>query len=234
MSRLDEALRALRQDVDGASPDAPRTLARVLARAEVKRRRTRFLAYFAAAAALVVTAAWAAVRSAPRGAEAPAESPSVAPVSSGAMSPALSASAEDVSPQASATALLAPSSAPAPSSALAPTVTPPAVGGAAPSARRDEAGRDSAELAAYERAHRAHFVEKDASSALRAWDGYLASYPRGSFAPEASYNRAICLLRLHREAEAKKALEPFARGTYGSYRQKEAQLLLTGLADAGH
>ncbi|MBL9112090.1 MAG: hypothetical protein JNM74_22585 [Myxococcales bacterium] len=231
MSRLDEALRALREDVDGASPDAPRTLARVLARTEVTRRRTRFLAYFAAAAALVVTAAWAAVPSAPRRAEAPTESAPVVPVSSGAMRPAPSASAEDVSPQASATALSAPSSAPAPSSALAP---PSAEARPVPSGRRDEAARDSAELAAYEQAHRAHFVEKDASSALRAWDGYLTSYPRGSFAPEASYNRAICLLRLHREAEAKKALEPFARGAYGSYRQKEAQLLLAGLADAGH
>lgn len=50
----------------------------------------------------------------------------------------------------------------------------------------------------------------------------------GRFASEASYNRALCLVRLGRHAEAKRALEPFASGTMG-YRQSEARQLLQEL-----
>jgi hypothetical protein len=47
--------------------------------------------------------------------------------------------------------------------------------------------------------------------------------------PEARYNRAIALARLGRNAEAAAALEPFARGDYGAYRQSEANALLNAL-----
>jgi len=56
----------------------------------------------------------------------------------------------------------------------------------------------------------------------------LRSAPNGRFATEARYNRAICLLRLGRDGEARQALEPFASGKMG-YRQNEARQLLDEL-----
>jgi hypothetical protein len=83
-----------------------------------------------------------------------------------------------------------------------------------------------AESHAYGRAHRAHFVDDAPARALAAWNDYLAAYPRGVFAPEARYNRALCLIRLGRYAEAERALGPFARGRPGAYRRDEALRLL--------
>jgi hypothetical protein len=84
--------------------------------------------------------------------------------------------------------------------------------------------------AIYREAHEAHFVKKDPASALPLWDRYLAAAgPSGRFALEARYNRAICLVRLGRRAEAKTALTPFANGDYGGYRRDEATQLLTTL-----
>jgi outer membrane biosynthesis protein TonB len=83
--------------------------------------------------------------------------------------------------------------------------------------------------ALYQAAHRAHFAERNPSAALTAWDAYLAAAPRGRFAVEAHYNRALCLVRLGRTDEAKRALEPFARGSFGGYRQAEAQKLLDAM-----
>jgi TolA-binding protein len=92
-------------------------------------------------------------------------------------------------------------------------------------ANADEAG-------AYGRAHRAHFVENAPARALAAWNVYLAAFPHGSFAPEASYNRAICLVRLGRDAEAARALRPFASGRARGYRREEARQLLYWLGEA--
>jgi hypothetical protein len=83
-----------------------------------------------------------------------------------------------------------------------------------------------AEAAAYGRAHRAHFVEDAPGRALAAWDDYLAVYPAGVFAPEASYNRALCLVRLGRFGAAARALRPFASDARDGYRRIEARLLL--------
>jgi hypothetical protein len=82
----------------------------------------------------------------------------------------------------------------------------------------------------YARAHEAHFVQRNASAALTAWDAYLAARPEGRFALEAKYNRALCLVRLARLDEAKAALEPFRDGRFGSYRQVEAKRLLDALS----
>jgi hypothetical protein len=85
--------------------------------------------------------------------------------------------------------------------------------------------------ALYRRAHQAHFTEHDPARALALWESYLREAPRGRFAVEARYNRALCLVRLGRHAEARSALEPFANGTPGSYRQHEAAQLLEALGN---
>jgi len=85
------------------------------------------------------------------------------------------------------------------------------------------------EARAYGRAHRAHFVDDAPARALAAWSAYLAAFPRGTFAPEAAYNRAICLVRLGRRAEATRALRRFADGPPGGYRRDEARRLLDWL-----
>lgn len=81
----------------------------------------------------------------------------------------------------------------------------------------------------YRLAHEAHFGSHDYSRALAGWDAYLRAAPGGRLATEARYNRAICLLRLGRDDEARRALEPFASGLMG-YRQTEARELLDALA----
>jgi TolA-binding protein len=81
----------------------------------------------------------------------------------------------------------------------------------------------------YRLAHEAHFVNHDYARALSGWNAYLQAAPGGRLATEARYNRAICLLRLGRDAEARQALEPFASGKFG-YRQNEARELLEELS----
>src|SRR4029078_4374837 len=58
-------------------------------------------------------------------------------------------------------------------------------------------------LALYRHAHRLHLSGQDPAAALAAWDAYLREDPSGAFALEARYNRAICLVRLHRANEAR-------------------------------
>jgi len=88
----------------------------------------------------------------------------------------------------------------------------------------------SPDLALYREAHRAHFTLRDYAAALGLWQRYLASFPRGIFALEAGYNRAICLVRLGHRAEAAAALRPFAEGqVQGGYRRDEARALLEAL-----
>jgi hypothetical protein len=64
---------------------------------------------------------------------------------------------------------------------------------------------------------------------LRGWDAYLSAAPRGRFAPEARYNRALTLIRLGRRDEAREALRPFAEGAHGDYRRDEAARLIDAL-----
>jgi hypothetical protein len=88
----------------------------------------------------------------------------------------------------------------------------------------------SADLALYKQAHRLHFTDKAYGPALEAWDDYLRQAPGGGFVIEARYNRAICLVKLGRKAEARIALEPFAEGKVaGGYRREEAKKLLEAL-----
>jgi hypothetical protein len=99
-----------------------------------------------------------------------------------------------------------------------------------PASAAPDAGLD-AELELYRTAHRAHFTERDSTAALAAWDAYLGKAPKGRFVLEARYNRALCLVRLDRKAEARKALEPFARGAFGDYRKREATELMEVLGN---
>jgi hypothetical protein len=101
---------------------------------------------------------------------------------------------------------------------------------AVPASAAPDAGLD-AELELYRTAHRAHFTERDSAAALVAWDAYLSKAPKGRFVLEARYNRALCLVRLDRKTEARKALEPFARGAFGDYRKREATELLEVLGN---
>jgi TolA-binding protein len=110
-----------------------------------------------------------------------------------------------------------------------PAVATPAV--ATPAASLPAHGRvtDTA-TSAYAAAHRAHFVDRNWSHALALWTRYLRLAPRGPLAPEASFNRALCLIRLDRLDDAAAELQPFARGRWGGYRQHEARRLLDSIA----
>jgi hypothetical protein len=100
----------------------------------------------------------------------------------------------------------------------------------APRSSASAAATDAAlELTLYKEAHHAHFAARDFAAALAGWNRYLAVAPRGTFALEARYNRAIAWYRLGRRAEAVEALRPFADGTYGRYRRDEARDLLEKL-----
>lgn len=103
-----------------------------------------------------------------------------------------------------------------------PTDIPPAAAAAA------RAVFDT-ELAAYQRAHDAHFRGTDAKRALAAWDAYLAQFPAGKLAPEARYDRALVLVKLGRWADARTALQPFASAPAGAYRQREAAKILDAI-----
>jgi TolA-binding protein len=92
------------------------------------------------------------------------------------------------------------------------------------------ANGSSAELAAYRRAHDAHFRGTDPAAALAAWDAYLASYPDSALALDARYDRALLLVKLERWREADAALRPFAAAAAGSYRQAEAARLRDAIA----
>ena len=102
-------------------------------------------------------------------------------------------------------------------------------GGGPPPGTASAAEDDQGTLALYRRARQLHFVEQKPAAALAAWDAYLAAEPRGPLSVDARYSRALCLVRLGRKQEARTALEPFAAGKYGSYRQNEARALLDAL-----
>ncbi len=136
-------------------------------------------------------------------------------------------------PQASSAPIaLAPEPEPAPAASSGPSRP------VASNERAEQAAADSqvteAEFQRYRLAHDAHFIKKDPAAALALWNDYLAYAPSGRLAVEARYNQALCLLKLGRTREAKRALAPFVAGAYGAYRKQEAQSLIATLnADAG-
>ena len=118
----------------------------------------------------------------------------------------------------------------APAPVLVPEIVAPLPAPVA--ARRVAAPPEPPVEALYRTAHDLHFHGGEPAVSLAAWDAYLAAEPTGRFAVEARYNRAIVLARLGRYAEARAALEPFARGEVEpvGYRQTEAAQLVARLA----
>lgn len=238
------AARVVRETYDGQSDRAAVTRRGLLLREEKERTRRRVVAYvLPLVAVLVFSTAWAAVsgRLPWRPKPFPTAHRSIPAMSSGV--PALR-----VTPAAPAPGLVNPSPSPAattpPVAPSAPTATARLIASdegdvpttpARTSARQRSTAHSllapipsatDAEGELFEGAYRAHFVDHDPARALEGWDAYLKAYPNGRFALEARYNRAIALVRLDRRDEARSALAPFADGTYGSYRQREAGELL--------
>jgi hypothetical protein len=239
---LTQAARALRESHDGESQAATLTRTRVLLLAATRRKRRRLAAVvlLPIAAAFALSTAWAAATgrlphwlSLLRGQDERAQvaagsghalpAPLAPPVASVASAPADAGPEDDAAPvEPVATAPPVP----------APAVTAPRARTApreAPSASSTAAGAASEEEQLFAAAQHQHFVARDPQAALKAWDAYLGAYPRGRLALEARYNRALTLVRLGRADEARAALQPFATGREGSYRQREASDLLRAL-----
>jgi TolA-binding protein len=241
---LREATRALRATDEASELEARATRARVMAGLHQTRvrSRTRYAFLLPIAATFVAASAWGAasgkaelvwasiVRLAQRSPAEPAAT-SARPGIHGIQHAPSAISAPLVPAP-----LAVPE--PAPEPATLPELrrsAPPSGPAAPPSAPTASAPANAEELAdptlaLYRVAHTAHFVAHDPARALAAWDAYLAAAPNGAFAPEAHYNRALSLIRLGRTSEAKSALEPFATGVYGGYRQAEARALLERIA----
>jgi hypothetical protein len=106
---------------------------------------------------------------------------------------------------------------------------PPIVEPASPLPMKKRAPALDPALNTYQMAHRAQFRGGDCSAAAQGYEEYLSVAPGGSFAVDARYNRAVCLIKLGRTVEARSALKPFADGRYGAHRQKRAGELLSAL-----
>jgi hypothetical protein len=239
---LERAAAVVRNRYDGTSANATRTEDRVLQalQAHSNQRNRLPLVALPLVAALLASVAWGTVSESSRASVRSALHDLFASRKAVATGTA-AARAVPVAPRAPDVVGEPPLAEPAPSATLpAPAASParprsqPAT--SKPSALAPQAqplapqGASEAEISAlYRAAHRAQFSSNDPALALGLWDRYLAAAPNGSLSPEARYNRAIALARLGRNAEAAIALEPFARGDYGAYRQNEANALLNAL-----
>ncbi|HTQ06420.1 MAG TPA: hypothetical protein VMI54_21320 [Polyangiaceae bacterium] len=252
---LARAARALREETAGDDASARFTRSRIMASVHDERvkRRTRWAFLIPIAATFVAASAFGAAtgkthavmlvitralgihreeappaRPVPRHAVA-RPFPSSAPVATPSTVAAPSAGASDVAPPPEPPAV--PEPPPAAKGERALTSGTPGLAAAAPSHALPAAGDAAADptFELYRTAHQAHFVDRDYARALGAWDAYLRAAPHGALAPEARYNRALCLVRLHLNDEARSALAPFAEGRYGTYRREDAQRLIAAL-----
>lgn len=255
------ATAALREKYDVAPPEGdPATRARVLDSATLRRRESRIgrALLVPIAATFVLFATWAAATGRLSGVSrwvesnetvAPAPSASPLPAHTSVPAPGTSRpkdelelpSVETPAPEPfEARGVLPPQSA---SARVEVSPRPSAVESVAAAASSSQATRASQGSAVrtptsdedthYATAHAAHFEARDWPRALEGWNAYLAAHPSGRFAPEARYNRALCLLRLGQIAKGREALAPFADGREGGYRKTEASKLLETFADAG-
>jgi hypothetical protein len=239
---LSRATRALREETRGDDASARFTRSRIMASAHEQRvkRRTRLAFLLPIAASFVAATAWGAAngkisrafeavseafRVAPQ--EAPPEStPKATPPRRSAEAPVASVAPPVPAVPPSSPPLAEPAPTPPPVAVARVQAAERAPINAAPG---DAGGSRDPALELYRAAHRAHFVERDATRALPAWDAYLKAAPNGALVLEARYNRALCLVRLHRSSEARAALTPFAAGRFGGYRKREAAELLEAL-----
>jgi hypothetical protein len=246
--RLDEAvdaLRALGDDRDDAAASATRLRIRdSLARGHALRRHAAMFSVLAVL--LVASGAWAltsgrVARWIAPAAQAPAVLPDVTAPLVTRPAPHVMVSVPDVSetrpaPHVTVGAhdvVAAPDVGPSvPRVADAPPVASAAhAAGPRATVSHDGAAADASAAEAealYRAAHELHFHGDDVAAALAAWDAYLAASPHGAFAIEARYNRALCLVKLGRLAEARDGLAPFAAGDVApaGYRRDEAARLI--------
>jgi hypothetical protein len=229
---LEAAIAATKRQFAGESARADATELRILTSARLRARPRRTLWLVPIAAAFLISAAFAAgvgsglAKVGTRFFGRTAPDPALpAP---GPMAPAAAAATSAPTPSSELAAPEAPQAAPAKSHTSAGSSAEPRVRTAPPSTASASAPAPAPadELTLYKQAHRAHFTDHDYARALAGWDRYLASAPRGTFALEARYNRAIALQRLGNRAAAIEALRPFANGAYGRYRQEEARQLI--------
>lgn len=230
---LKSATRALRDEAADSDADGRFTRARVMASLHqgTVKRRTRLAFILPLVACLAAGTAWGAATG-----RLPAMLRAVGQLVSYNPPPSAQPQGDAARP-----APATPAPAPAPPEPAAPVAAPQVVAepakvaptisaAAAPVATASSsAAFQDTDGDLYRLAHEAHFTSHDYARALAGWDAYLRAAPGGRLATEARYNRAICLLRLGRDAEARRALEPFASGFMG-YRQNEARQLLQELS----
>ncbi len=125
----------------------------------------------------------------------------------------------------------APPQAPASEPSPSPNDAPPAAAQPAPPAAAPAPPLPDETLVLFRSAQALQFRDKAYGKALAGWEAYLRAAPAGALAPEARWNRAVCLLRLGRKPEARIALEPFAQGMEGGYRQAEAAKLIAAMQE---
>jgi hypothetical protein len=233
---LERAVRALRASGDLARRENAETRRRVLRAVAIRGGRRRGLLRWGVplAAALALSSAWAALGGR-LGMSQLAARAVVTSNGEGQVTPpppagtartlivAAPPSTPDTSPPVVSVDALPVATAPPSAPGVRPDASP--VRRTFPSARAPAAETDDL----YAAAHRAHFVDLDPAAALSAWDAYLRAAPTGALAPEARYNRALCLVRLGRRDDAIAALQPFASGSFGGYRQREAADLVEAL-----
>ncbi len=220
---LDRAAWALSAEADAAPAPAPATRARILQQLATRRRRPGVRIGLAVSSVLLLSGSLAlATAGVPAAARvwrivieklspaAPREVGSGARprAERGAFGPRIQHLAAPPAP-----------ASPSPEAQPTPAAPAPAAGPSSP-------------LAVFHRAHQLHFHRQNAGAALAAWEHYLQVDPEGPLVLEARYNRALCLVRLGRTAEASAALLPFADGTLAHYRQAEARALVQSLAGA--
>jgi hypothetical protein len=232
---LREAARALRRETESDEDSGKFTRARVMAtlHQSTVKRRTRLAFVLPLAASFAAATAWGTVSGrAPEIARSvvealgftistPAPPPQQRPRRWNKAPPAPSSRAQE------APKPVDPIPEPAPPSSVTEAPVPPAPRPASSGQGGARASDPAHEL--YRAAHRAHFVEQNCGHAVDAWSAYLRAAPGGRFAPEARYNRALCWVRLGQRDLARTALGPFARGQYGTYRQRDAQALIDAL-----
>ena len=100
---------------------------------------------------------------------------------------------------------------------------------ASPPPALDRKSEQDADLLLYRVAHRRHFQDRDPERALAAWDTYLVAFPKGRLAVEARFNRALCLIKVGRIAQAEASLQEIASGIFGTYRSARAAELLDAI-----